>query len=193
VVSSGSTGRADVDGGGQQQPAGREPGDRDHRGHDQKVPGATYRQRRGNSAQPGAEAMHGVHARQDRPAVALLNGHAVGVHRHRGHVHGGGQHERRRGERGQAGGQPGTSEQDGQRRQRHGECRPAARPGDQDAAELKAGQRARLQANQGDSELAVAQAQIGFYRRQPRRPGEIGQAHQPERQARSNAGATQPL
>jgi hypothetical protein len=117
----------------------------------------------------------------------------VGVHRHCGHVHGGGQDERRRGERGRAPGQPGAGQQAGQRRQRHGECRPAARSGDQDAAELQTGQCASLQADKGNGKLAVAQAQVGLDRRQPRRPGEIDEPDQPERQARPDAGATQPL
>jgi hypothetical protein len=187
---------AGIDRGGQQQPTGGHRGQREDDRDGEEVRRAAHAPPGDERADPGADQaaqrVHGVEAGQDRPAVALLDRHAVGVHGHVDDAVHRSPDEHRGRQDDQVTGQGGTGERDDVGGQRHYQGGPTADAGHQHATHLQADQRARLQPGERHRELPAGQAQVDFDRRDPRRPGGADGTDQQERHRDADAGAAQP-
>jgi hypothetical protein len=179
---------------GREQLAG---GDRRHRAeHDrghgevqQGIPAGTRRQAGGGRADQPADAPHAVQPGHDRPAAALLDDHAVGVHRRVEQADADPEQAEAHQQRRQVPGQRRSEQQGRVREGRHPGDRPAAVAGQQRADELHGDQRAGGDAQQGDPERPFGQAEAFLDRRDARYPGGDRRAVDEEDQRGAGMGA----
>jgi hypothetical protein len=157
----------------------------------QRPPAGARRQAGGDRADQPANAPHAVQPGHDRPAAALLHHHAVGVHGRVEQPDADPEQAEADQQRRQVPGERGGEQQGRVRDRRHPGDRPAAVARQQRAGELHGGQRADGDAEQGDPQRPLGQAEALLDRRDTRHPGGDRRAVDEEDQRGAGMGAAQ--